>query len=161
MRASAGKGQMLTFEVSGEKQLDFAVTRVVREMRDMTPLWELFRTEFIAAEAEAFASGKFPEPTSESYIAWKARHYPGRPGMIASGALSEALMAPSVYRPAPRSLAIGAGGKPGEYGSYWQTGNNRAGRTVKVIDMDKGVMVRWARASEVYMRRLGNLWAAA
>lgn len=92
------------------------LTRLSVTVADWTPFWnQYFSPLFYQREEELFASGGGSAPwaaLSPTYSKWKARHFPGRGILMASGALKTSLTRPfaagAVYRPSAQGLLIGS-----------------------------------------------------
>lgn len=140
-------GFRITFDFSGDVQLDRTLARVGANVEDATPAWEKIADRFAAFESRQFASeGRAGSggwaPLSPRYAAWKAKRFPGQPILVATGELRQSL----TQRPfgieeiTPQSLTMGSGV---EYGAYHQRGDGVPQR--KPIDLPESERREWVR----------------
>lgn len=156
--ASSG---LISLEVNGEEQVKFSLGRMAHALADMRPFWPAFHEVFKAVEVAQFASqggaggGGAWAPLSAAYAAWKAVHYPGRPILVRSGALREAMTGGSghIFEPTPTYVRLG-GYSP--YGGYHQEGDGVPQR--KPIDISASQEQAFGRAVAAVARDLGMIW---
>lgn len=104
--------------VAGEVVMDRGLARFTDGISDWRPIWPVFADTFYAYLRGQFKSegseglGAKWASLSESYAAWKAVHYPGKPILQRTGRLLESLSSRkdegAIYIPAPKSLTIGS-----------------------------------------------------
>lgn len=85
------RGNQIILE--GDERVRAKLDRVNRKLRDLRWLWANLIELFQRKQEEWFASegrGSWP-PLSPTYAAWKARVYPGRPILVATGDLRTSL----------------------------------------------------------------------
>lgn len=118
----------ITLDVLGTRQVDRTLTRWADALKDARPLWEELAAEFGRANAQQFgsqgaASGGWAA-LSPGYAEWKARHYPGAPILVRTGALMRSLTARpyGVERITRDSLTVGTNI---DYAWYHQHGTSR------------------------------------
>jgi len=120
-----------TIDISGDVQLDRAITRFSEGVSDYRPIWPLIYGEFQAEvkgqfETEGAQGGAAWAPLSGAYSAWKVRTYPGKPILERTGDLKRSLTerdAPgAVFRPEPRQLTMGS---DVPYAVYHQKGTGK------------------------------------
>lgn len=161
--AAKGKVLGLEFEVQGEKQVRVGISRVMRSVSDLRPLWDLFRGEFTVYERAQFAtqggagrSGRW-RPLSPAYAARKRRIYGEQPILVASGRLRQSLTeGPEVFDARPRMLTIGSSV---EYGAYHQAGAGRLPQR-KPIDVSTVQEKVLGQAVGRLAHSLGMMWGA-
>lgn len=136
-------GMRLTFAVEGEAQVDRTLARFAENVGDATPVWEKLADRFAVIETRqfdsegAYGSGGWPA-LSPKYAAWKARHFPGAPILVRTGAGRDSL----THRPfgieviRPESMTIGSGL---DYLRYHQggAGNNPQRRPVELPENER------------------------
>lgn len=136
-----------TFAVEGESQVDRTLARFAENVGDATAVWNKLADRFAVSETRqfdsegAYGSGGWPA-LSAKYGAWKARHYPGAPIMVRTGAGRDSL----TQRPfgieviEPSSMTIGSGL---DYLRYHQggAGNNPQRRVVELPENERRTWV--------------------
>lgn len=165
------KSEAFQLEINGDVQVKLAVTRVSGASEDMSAkvgsnpsLWDRWHKAFFAAEIDLFAShgasgksGAWPA-LSPKYAAWKARVFPGRPIMRATGAMMQSLVKTGpghVFKPTSTSLEIGTNEKAGW---HWEAVGNRPAR--KAIDIGpKAEREYFGRALVEWGNDLRKEWA--
>jgi len=135
----------LSITIDGERQVRLGVTRITKQVDDLRGLWKRWQLAFFAAEIDLFAASPW-EAISPAYAAWKAKHYPGRGVLRASGALMQSLVGKGsghVYKATKRAMEIGTGvtsegGAP--YPLYHQlgAGHNPVRKPIDLEHMDAG-----------------------
>lgn len=108
----------LRFEVAGDVQLSRALDIAADELEDLSPAFERMAADFYETQRQVFIKeGGFEglkpwAPLSDSYAAWKERHYPGRPILVLIGRLRAALTVPNargaIKQVTANSLILGA-----------------------------------------------------
>ena len=98
----------LRFELAGEVFYSRMFELAAEEARDLSEPLEQAGHVVLGAVAQQFATegrraGGWP-PLSPRYAAWKARHYPGRPILVLTGAMKEAALDPRAIQTSPRRM---------------------------------------------------------
>lgn len=89
----AGEGMLrVKFSIMGHTQLDRALSRYGRDIKDFRPVWGQLRDDFWKIEEAQFESqgargGTGWAPLSMSYKAWKDKWFPGKPILELTGNL--------------------------------------------------------------------------
>lgn len=112
----------LTLSIHGENQIDRTLARMAEGVTDATDLWDVLADRFAAANRRQFASegaygsGGWAE-LSPAYAARKARLYPGKPILEATGELKDSLTSRpfGVEVLLPGSMVVGSGLQRGKY----------------------------------------------
>ena len=121
-------------EMIGMTALESIFDHVKQIPDDWRNAWEPMAEDFHAAEAQIFAEqGPGYAPLRPRYAAWKAKHYPGMPILVRTGALELSLTDPTadgaIYEINPTSMELGTDLKTrdGHYtlGMLHQTGTRR------------------------------------
>lgn len=127
----------LTVEIEGAEELQHRLAEIDRRISDLTPIWGAITSKLFDIEREIFDSegrGQWA-PLSPRYAAWKARHYPGQPLLVLTGAMRQAFTNSSgaeIVRQ-PQSLLV-KWSTP-EYAKYHQTGTTyMPARPVLVVE---------------------------
>ena len=140
-------GMRFTFAIEGEAQVDRTLARFAENVGDATRVWNKLADRFATVETRqfdsegAYGSGGWPA-LSAKYGAWKARHYPGAPIMVRTGAGRDSLttrpFGVEVIR--PESMTIGSGL---DYLRYHQggAGNNPQRRVVELPETERRTWV--------------------
>lgn len=126
----------VTIEVDGEQQVRLAVTRILREVQDLRPLWKRWQVAFFASEIDLFAAAPWAS-LDDRYAAWKAANLPGRGILVASGAMKNSLVSQGsghIFRAQPRVMEIGT---EVPYAMYHQRGTPKMPMR-KPIDLTHG-----------------------
>lgn len=128
------KGVRISISVDGIPEFDRIFRRMDLSLSDLTPVWEETRDAFWEIEKEQFASegaaggaGRF-ERLSPKYEKVKARRYPGKPILEATGRMRAAYTSKtsdSVVQISRDSLTVGGRGKVGRIAAYHQRGGGR------------------------------------
>lgn len=83
------------FEVDGEGDIDKVLRRIANLAGDPTDVWEEIADDFAANERRMFRESRSDRDWGQvhrpRYARWKARHYGGRPTMVATGRLWRSL----------------------------------------------------------------------
>src|SRR5580765_3894261 len=112
----------------GEEGLARAFGLMSGAVNDWRPYWADIAAVFYISESARFSSGGFGTwpPLSDGYARWKAKHYPGRPILVRTGALQESLTsrtgAGAIYEESPLELNLGTNIP---YAKYHQTGTSK------------------------------------
>lgn len=138
----------VSFDLLGEPKLAAYFDHVERVPDDWRPAWEEMAPAFWSRNAQTFASqGPGWRPLAPRYAKWKAKHYPGAPILVRTGALLASLTGPdakeSIYEVYPTRMVIGTGV---HYAIYHQTGSIKvADRPPKrsPVVIDEQVRVSW------------------
>jgi len=149
-------GLNLSFDFYGDSQLNRTLARVTEDVSDLTDAWEEMADSLLAAEQKQFSSeGSYASggwsPLSPKYAAWKARHYPGQPILVATGALSASL----TQRPfgvesiEPHSMAIGS---DNEVGGYHQNGTDKMPQR-RVVELTGPTRAEWVKIAQRHVFR--------
>lgn len=91
-----GEGRVeIQFELLGEKKLAGFLNHVKHIPDDWSGAWDPMADDFRASESAIFAEqGPGWAPLSPRYSKWKAKHYPGMPLLVRTGALQASLTVP-------------------------------------------------------------------
>jgi len=126
--------------VAGTVEMDRGLARFTDGISDWRPIWPVFADTFYAYIRSQFSSegeeglGAKWAKLSDSYAAWKAKHFPGKPILQRTGALIASLTGASapgaVYQPQPHSLTIGS---TIPYALYHQTGTGRMPQRKEIV----------------------------
>lgn len=153
-----------TLQVEGEAQIDRALTRFADHVSDLRPAWpavvQVIRshaTKQFATEG-SYGPGGGWKALSPKYAKRKAKKWPGRPILEASGQMKRSLVGHTTdsilnYQP----LSFGYGTKRG-YASYHQKGTPRMPQR-KIIDLtetDKRDVTRAIQRELVRQARSDN-----
>lgn len=136
------------------KKLRFGLERFAEDIKDFTPFFEWFRNWLVGYEREQFdtegrQSGRRWKPLSKRYAKWKAKRYPGKPMLEASGALRESLT---------DDLDADIGRKRGVYwsgsnvGGYHQSGTKRMPQRAP-LDFNKAANIEVGKALHLYVQK--------
>lgn len=134
------------FEFFGDTQIDRTLEGIEIRGRDATPAWEEIAESFLAGERSQFASqGAWGSggwsPLSPKYAEWKARHYPGQPILVRTGALRASLTdGPDVRIIRPQDAWLGSMVR---YGRYHQSGDGVPRRPP--VDIPESERRTWAK----------------
>jgi phage gpG-like protein len=86
------------FSIDGQDLVDVALPRFRQQLGDLREFWVRYAAPKLYRDIERNfeEQGVLSEtagwtPLSPGYAAWKAKHYPGRPLLVRSGALKESL----------------------------------------------------------------------
>jgi phage gpG-like protein len=118
----------VTIQIEGEEELARSFGLMSGAVNDWRPYWPDIAAVFYISESARFSSGGFGAwpPLSAGYASWKAKHYPGQPILVRSGALRESLTSRSgagaIYEESPLELNLGTNIP---YAQYHQTGTSR------------------------------------
>ena len=127
----------VTIEMIGQTPLETYFDHISHIPDDWRDAWEPMADDFRSAEAEIFAEeGPGWAPLRPRYAAWKARHYPGMPMLVRTGALQLSLTDPhaegAIYDIYPTTMELGTdlkttnrNGKQYTLGMLHQTGTRR------------------------------------
>lgn len=126
---------VFSLSLPGQEPLVAALQRFASEIPDWREFWaDWFRDAWYRAidtnyVTQGRSSGEGWPPLSESYGAWKQKHWPGIPIGVRSGALRESLTFPNdsnaVWRAEATTLEVGTAVP---YGLFMQLGTQRSGR---------------------------------
>ncbi|MFZ9311565.1 MAG: phage virion morphogenesis protein [Arenimonas sp.] len=151
----------ITFTIEGEAQFDRALSRFGDGVSDLRPAWSgvagvlrQHMTRQFASEGSHGQAGGW-KPLSKRYAKWKAKKFPGRPILEATGKMKRSLTGVTgdtvlVMQP----LIFGIGTKR-KYASYHQRGGGRLPQR-KIIDLteaDKRDVARAIQRALVKMAR--------
>lgn len=82
-------------ELVGEKAIESIFDHIKHIPDDWSGAWDPMADDFRASEAAIFAEqGPGWAPLSPRYSKWKAKHYPGMPLLVRTGALQASLTVP-------------------------------------------------------------------
>jgi phage gpG-like protein len=149
----------LTLTMHGEAQVDRTLARYADNVQDATDLWGELADRFASANRRQFASegrygsGGWPE-LSPAYAKTKARKYPGKPILEASGDLMESLTSRpfGVEALLPGSMVVGSGIP---YGRYHQQGGGNLPRR-RPVELPEGERRTWVRLMQRFIMRGGT-----
>lgn len=144
-------GLRLDFDFYGDTQLSRTLARVTEDLSDLTPAWEEMADSLLAAEQAQFsteggyASGGW-SPLSPRYAAWKAKHYPGQPIMVATGDLRADLTSRpfGIESIEPHQMAIGS---DNEVGGYHQRGDGNNPQR-RVVELTESTRAEWVKIAQ-------------
>lgn len=154
-----------TYTVDGVEEFNRGFNRITAYISDFTSLWPEVAKEFYGIEREQFdsigakgASGKWAA-LSKAYAVYKAKKYPGKPILQATGSLFASMTgfdaADSIFRPTATDLTIGT---QREGAIYHQRETSRMPMR-KVIDMTDDGKRRLQKAIQkglvAFVRRQG------
>lgn len=142
-------GFRLVFDMPfGIKGINRELTRISDAAKDMRPAWEHVIAIWVKGNERTFVRGQTGgwDPLSPGYAAWKARHYPGRPILVRTGALYASLTTKlDVLQVGPTRMVAGSSST---YGRYHQTGAGPlpARPPIVVVEADRRAMVKAVQA---------------
>lgn len=144
----------LSFSFYGEHQLDRTLNRMIADVEDATPAWEVILASFIRAERKQFRSqGAYGSagwvPLSPRYAAWKALHFPGKPILERTGRLLRSLTQQplGIEVMQPHRLLMGSNVK---YGEFHQAGSGHLPRR-RPIELPESLRVEWVKTLQRYI----------
>ena len=150
---------IFTVEVLGEEQVARVLDGVEYRAQDMRPIWQILAEDFYQVEEEQFAteggfSGGWAE-LSERYKVWKEAHYPGRPILVLTGALREAITSPnargSIYDLQRDYMMVGVSREVLPYAVYHQTGTRHMPARPPIA-LPESTKERWVAAIHAYLK---------
>jgi len=145
---------VLEFAFDGDVQIMTGLSRFGEYARDLRPAFREISADFKQVTAATFAAqGPGWPPLNPRYAAWKARHYPGRPLLVRTGALQSAATGGSGYveRLEPLVMQLGVNVR---YAHFHQQGTGRMPAR-KLVDFreDPAVQRRWAKIIQRHLVR--------
>lgn len=134
--------------------------RIIGAMRDLSPFYEqVLEPDFYEMQARRFSTEGGEDPwarLSDQYAAWKARHFPGQPILVATGALRAGLTsqggAGNVRRIDATTMEVGTSDPKAP---FHQFGTSRMPRR-QVIDFTGTDERRWQDLAERYFERIAK-----
>lgn len=145
----------MSFDFYGEAQVDRVLGTMVARVKNAEPVFDALGDRLARAEARQFDSeGKYGSggwvALSPAYGAWKARHYPGKPILEATGLLRESLTErPFGVDVVEAKFAIFGSGVP--YGAYHQAGGNRLPRR-RPLELPESERRMWAKTMQRWLQ---------
>lgn len=137
----------LTFDFYGDAQVERTLERFAEHAEDVSPAWEAIASRLTVVERRQFASeGRTGSggwaPLSPRYAAWKARHYPGQPILVATGALRRSLTTRplGIERIEPHEAWLGS---DIDYGGFHQRGDGVPRR--RPVELTENERRRWVK----------------
>lgn len=160
----AGIGRF-TVEISGERQVDLGISRMIAAVQDMRPFWPAFQDAFFRAEQDQFSSqggagrrGAWVH-LSPAYAAWKASVVGSKPILQFSGKMVQSLTGSggqTIYEAEPQTLVLGSAVP---YAAYHQTGTETMPQR-RPIDISTAQESQYFGRAIGYMARdLGYMWS--
>lgn len=121
----------IDINIGGEAQYARAFTALASEVTNLkTPLGEAAELLKHSTGKNFLSEGVYGtggrwKPLNPEYEAWKQQHYPGRPIMVRTGELRNALLVRGVRELTGRRLVYGVSGSAEKYAHYHQTGEGK------------------------------------
>ena len=149
----------ISIETVGAERFVRGFNRYVEEIQDFTEIFELLYLDFLEIETRNFSAEGTPAKwvaLSPNYAKWKAKHAPGRPLLVLSGAMRASLTSRTGSSDQIRD--INGRAKTARFGTadrkakWHQSGTRRmpARPVVQLTDADKQ---RWAKAIQSWAKQ--------
>lgn len=111
---------MLTIKVEG---LDDAIRkcgRIAKGFDNQRPAFRRISNDFKKVQRKKFSGGAHWAPLSHEYAGWKSLHFPGKPILVATGALKDSLTGGSGYieKIGDHDLELGTSDPKAEHHEY-------------------------------------------
>lgn len=147
-------GLHFSFGILGEQQVNRTLLNVSAAAKDMAPAWNTLADRLAVLEAGQFASqggnsGGW-QALSPGYAKWKARHYPGKPILQATGdGMRSLTVRPfAIEHITPSAMTLGT---DIPYMKYHQHGGGSLPRR-RVVELPEAERRAWVKVIQAYIR---------
>lgn len=144
----------LTFTFYGDTQVDRTIDRMLADVADLRPVWEVLAGRFVTMEQRQFATeGQYGSggwaPLSPRYAAWKAEHYPGKTILRRTDDLYRSLTSRplGVEVIEPRYMILGSAVP---YGAFHQHGTGRMPRR-RPVEFPESERREWVKVLQRFL----------